>query len=71
MTIVVYRNGVMAADSGAWASSAKHSFGEKLAMGPDGTLYGVAGHAALEHSEYAHGKVKILSHHNEAHHEHT
>ncbi|UYZ08246.1 hypothetical protein CFBP5507_04360 [Agrobacterium salinitolerans] len=155
MTIVVYRDGVMAADTGAWASSAKHSFGDKLAMGTDGTLYGVAGHAApsetfldwvragadgvpplpercsdresafvvlivapggpirlltafgeekypdatyfavgagapvawgalfagasakvavraaLEHSEYAHGKVKILSHHNEAHHEHT
>lgn len=46
MTIVVYRDGVMAADTGAWASSAKHSFGNKLAMAPEKTLYGVSGHAA-------------------------
>lgn len=35
----------MAADSGSWMGDACHSWANKLAKGPDGTLYGVAGGA--------------------------
>jgi hypothetical protein len=46
MTTIAYRDGVMAADSGAWAGDAAHGWARKLAKGPDGTLYGTAGNAA-------------------------
>lgn len=42
MTVVAYRHGVMAADSGA-AGDFPHPWARKLARGLDGTLYGVAG----------------------------
>ncbi|WIY54148.1 hypothetical protein O9Z70_06400 [Devosia sp. YIM 151766] len=45
MTTIAYRDGVMAADSGSWMGDARHGWAEKLAKGPDGTLYGVAGGA--------------------------
>jgi hypothetical protein len=45
MTTIAYRDGVMAADSGSWMGDACHSWANKLAKGPDGTLYGVAGGA--------------------------
>lgn len=45
MTTIAYRDGVMAADSGSWMGEASHGWAEKLAKGPDGTLYGVAGGA--------------------------
>jgi ATP-dependent HslUV protease subunit HslV len=45
MTTIAYKNGVMAADSGSWMGDASHGWAEKLAKGPDGTLYGVAGGA--------------------------
>ncbi|WP_426314533.1 hypothetical protein ACN9MF_28345 [Methylobacterium fujisawaense] len=46
MTTIAYRDGVMAADSGSWMGDACHRWARKLARGPDGTLYGTAGHAA-------------------------
>ena len=46
MTTIAYRAGIMAADSGSWAGDASHGWAQKLAKGPDGTLYGVAGNAA-------------------------
>jgi ATP-dependent HslUV protease subunit HslV len=46
MTVIAYRDGLMAADSGSWAGDAAHGWARKLAKGPDGTLYGVAGNAA-------------------------
>lgn len=46
MTTIAYRDGVMAADSGCWNGDACHGWAEKLAKGPDGTLYGVSGDAA-------------------------
>lgn len=46
MTTIAYRDGVMAADSGAWHNSASHAWANKLARGPDGTLFGCAGSAA-------------------------
>lgn len=46
MTIIVYRDGVMASDTGAWNGNASHSWARKLAQGPDGTLYGICGNYA-------------------------
>jgi hypothetical protein len=46
MTVVAYRDGVMASDSGAWMGDASHGWAEKLARGMGGALYGVAGRAA-------------------------
>ncbi len=46
MTTIAYRDGVMAADSGAWLGGAATPWAYKLAIGPDGTLYGIAGNAA-------------------------
>lgn len=46
MTTVAYRDGVMAADSGAWIGDASHGWAVKLAKGKDGALHGVAGNAA-------------------------
>ncbi|MDQ0135698.1 ATP-dependent HslUV protease subunit HslV [Neorhizobium galegae] len=46
MTTIAYRDGIMAADSGAWIGGAATPWAYKLAIGPDGTLYGVAGNAA-------------------------
>ena len=45
MTTLAYRDGIMAADSGSWMGDASHGWADKLAKGPDGTLYGVAGNA--------------------------
>ncbi|MFD1944729.1 hypothetical protein [Paradevosia shaoguanensis] len=45
MTTIAYRDGIMAADSGSWMGDACHGWADKLAQGPDGTLYGAAGHA--------------------------
>ena len=46
MTVIAYRDGVMAADSGSWDQcDVQHSWTRKIARGPDGTLYGVAGNA--------------------------
>ncbi len=45
MTTIAYRSGIMAADSGSWAGEASHGWANKLARGPDGILYGVAGNA--------------------------
>lgn len=47
MTTIAYRDGVMAADSGTWMGDASAPWARKLALGSDGTLYGVAGDAAL------------------------
>lgn len=46
MTTIAYRDGVMAADSGARNSGACIPWAQKLARGHDGTLYGVSGSAA-------------------------
>ncbi|MCP1550708.1 MULTISPECIES: hypothetical protein [Methylorubrum] len=46
MTVIAYRNGTMAADSGAWYGEASHGWARKLARGADGALYGCAGSAA-------------------------
>lgn len=46
MTTIAYRDNTMAADSGSWAGDASHGWAVKIAKGPDGTLYGVAGNAA-------------------------
>lgn len=45
MTIIVYRDGVLAADSGAFRAGTKRAYNNKIARGPDGTLYGVTGNA--------------------------
>ena len=45
MTVIAYRDGVMAADSGSFSSGTVHGFARKLARGPDGTLYGGLGNA--------------------------
>jgi hypothetical protein len=46
MTTIVYRDGVMAADSGSWAGDASHGWAEKVVRGVDDVLYGCAGDAA-------------------------
>lgn len=46
MTTIAYRAGVMASDSGVWIDDACVEWAEKVAKGPDGTLYGVSGNAA-------------------------
>lgn len=46
MTVVVYRDGVMAADTGCWLGDAAHGWAEKVARAPDGRLFGCAGNAA-------------------------
>lgn len=46
MTVIVYRDGIMAADSGAFSASTKCSHANKIARGPDGSLYGVTGNSA-------------------------
>lgn len=45
MTIVVFRDGVMAADSGAWAGDASYAPVRKVGRGETGNLYGCAGSA--------------------------
>lgn len=47
MTVIVYRDGVIAADSGSWSGDATHRWSRKIARAPDGTLYGCAGSAAM------------------------
>lgn len=46
MTVIAYRDGVMAADTGGWRGNAVMPWFRKIARGPDGTLYGGAGSAA-------------------------
>lgn len=46
LTTIAFRDGVMAADSGSRYGDARHNWARKLAIGPDGTLYGVSGDAA-------------------------
>lgn len=46
MTTIAYKQGIMASDSGAWAGNAHSNWARKIAIGPDGTLYGTAGNAA-------------------------
>lgn len=46
MTTVAYRDGVMAADSGAWLGDAVMPWARKLAVGPDGSLHGASGGSA-------------------------
>jgi ATP-dependent HslUV protease subunit HslV len=43
MTVIAYRDGVMAADSGSFAGISTFAYARKVARGPDGTLYGVVG----------------------------
>lgn len=45
MTTIAYRDGVMAADTGAWAGGACHPWADKIAIAADGSLYGAAGPA--------------------------
>lgn len=45
MTTIAFKDGIMAADSGAWAGDASNSFAYKLAVGQH-NLYGVSGNAA-------------------------
>ena len=46
MTTIAYRDGVMAADSGAWHGDALNPWAKKVAKGKDGVLYGLTGNAA-------------------------
>lgn len=46
MTVIAYRDGVMAADTGAWLGDAVVRGFRKVARGPDGTLYGGCGSMA-------------------------
>lgn len=46
MTTIAYKAGVMSADTGSRAGDARQNWAQKLAKGPDGTLYGVTGNAA-------------------------
>lgn len=46
MTVIAYRNGVMAADTGGWRGDACLPWFRKVARGPDGTLYGGSGSVA-------------------------
>ena len=51
MTVIVYRDGILAADSGGFTAGTKHGHAVKIARGPDGTLYGMAG-SSSEASAY-------------------
>lgn len=46
MTTIAYRDGMMAADSGCWIGSAHHTWTRKVALAPDGSLWGATGNAA-------------------------
>jgi hypothetical protein len=46
MTVIAYRDGVMAADAGGWRGDAVMPWFRKVARGPDGALYGGSGSAA-------------------------
>lgn len=46
MTTIAYRNGVMAADSGAWLGDMAYNGVRKMAKGKSGWLYGCAGNAS-------------------------
>ena len=43
LTVIAYRDGIMAADSGSFSGCCVFPYARKLARGPDGTLYGIAG----------------------------
>lgn len=47
MTVIAYRDGVMAADALASDSVLKVAGLRKIARGPDGTLYGCGGRASI------------------------
>ena len=46
MTVIAYRDGVMAADTSGWIGRFAHRWSEKLFRAPDGTLYGICGEAS-------------------------
>lgn len=46
MTVIAYRDGILAADSGAFGGCTVQSGANKVARAPDGTLYGATGSAA-------------------------
>ncbi len=43
MTVIAYRNGVMAADTSAWENKTVHRWSRKILRAVDGTLYGTYG----------------------------
>jgi len=47
MTVTVFRDGVMASDSGAFDASGVFPWFRKVASGPDGVLWGVTGSSAV------------------------
>jgi ATP-dependent HslUV protease subunit HslV len=47
MTVIVFRDGVMASDSGAFSGCDVFPWARKVAKGPDGALWGFAGSAAI------------------------
>lgn len=47
MTVIVFRDGVMASDSGAFSGDRVWPWLRKIARGPDGVLFGVTGSAAV------------------------
>lgn len=47
MTVIAYRDGVMAADTSCADSVSKVSWAQKVLRGPDGALYGFAGRVSL------------------------
>lgn len=47
MTVIAYRDGIMASDSTSWAGNASHPWATKMARAEDGTLYGVCGRASF------------------------
>lgn len=47
MTVIAYRDGVMASDSGVFSQGTIMPWGRKVCRGPDGVLYGGVGDVAL------------------------
>lgn len=43
MTVIVYRDGVMASDTSAWDDRSVHRWSRKIIRGADGSLYGTFG----------------------------
>lgn len=46
MTVIAYRAGIIAADTGSSRDDAAHAYSRKITRDSDGTLYGTAGNAA-------------------------
>lgn len=53
MTVIAYRDGVMAADSGGFGPRSCHNFTRKLIRSADGTLYGILGDATEGQAYFA------------------